>query len=84
MKLAGPSLSALASRAEQIIATPQYTGTAKTAEEYIRESILMPSAYVTPGAMFSAAGRSFMPDNFRDTLKPEQLDQLVAYLMTLR
>jgi len=84
VNLAGPSLAALSAHAAQVIATPAYTGRAKTAEEYIRESILEPSAHIVPGAMFSAGGRSFMPDNFRDSLKPEQLEQLVAYLMTLR
>lgn len=84
VNLAGPSLASLAAKAAQVIATPAYTGKAKTAEEYVRESILEPSAHIVPGAMFSAAGRSFMPDNFRDSLKPEQLEQLVAYLMTLR
>ena len=84
VNLAGPSLAALSARAAAVITTPQYTGKAKTAEEYIRESILEPSAHIVPGATYSAAGRSFMPDNFRDSLKPEQLEQLIAYLMTLR
>ncbi len=34
--------------------------------------------------MYSANGVSFMPDTYGKTLKPEQVDQLVAYLMTLR
>jgi mono/diheme cytochrome c family protein len=28
--------------------------------------------------------RSIMPDNYDETLTPEQIEQLVAYLMTLR
>ena len=51
---------------------------------YFRESILQPSAYLVPGEQYSADGRSFMPDNYERTLTPEQVDQLVAYLMTLR
>jgi nitric oxide reductase subunit C len=34
--------------------------------------------------MYSASGRSFMPDNYDQTLTSEQIDQLVAYLLTLR
>lgn len=84
VNLAGPSLAALAAKAAAVIASPEYAGQAKTVEEYIREAIVEPSAHLVPGAMYSAGGRSFMPDNFRDSLKPEELDQLVAYLMTLR
>jgi hypothetical protein len=34
--------------------------------------------------MYSADGRSFMPDNFNVQLTPPQIESLVAYLMTLR
>jgi hypothetical protein len=34
--------------------------------------------------MYAAGGRSFMPDNFDETLTAGQIEQLVAYLMTLR
>ena len=59
------------------------SATATDAAGYIRESILTPSAHLVPGAMYSAGGRSFMPDNFRATLTPKQIEQLVAYLLTL-
>ncbi len=84
VNLAGPSLADLADQAATIIASPGYQGKATTPEEYIRESILDPSAYVVPGAMYSAGGRSFMPDNYSQTLEPAQVENIVAYLMTLR
>jgi nitric oxide reductase subunit C len=34
--------------------------------------------------MYSADGTSFMPNTYGESLKPEQLDQLVAYMATLR
>jgi nitric oxide reductase subunit C len=43
-----------------------------------------PSAHLVPGTIYSAGGRSFMPDNYDETLTSEQIDQLVAYLVTLR
>ena len=81
--LAGPSLAGIASRAGARVRQADYHGTATDAAGYIRESINTPSAYVVSGAMFSAGGRSFMPDNFHVILTPKQIDQLVAYLLTL-
>jgi mono/diheme cytochrome c family protein len=48
-----------------------------TAEEYIRQSILDPNAFVVEG--FTAP--SAMPANFGDLISPEQLDDLVAFLL---
>ncbi|HJV87397.1 MAG TPA: cytochrome c [Noviherbaspirillum sp.] len=84
VNLVGPSLSGVATRAQQLVGSGQYKGSAKDAAGYIRESILKPSAYLVPGPTFSANGQSFMPDNYSKELKPEQVDQLVAYLMSLK
>jgi nitric oxide reductase subunit C len=81
--LVGPSLAGIASRAAAIVRQADYHGTAHDAAGYIHESILTPSAHIVPGAMYSAGGRSFMPDNFHAILTPQQIDQLVAYLLTL-
>jgi nitric oxide reductase subunit C len=83
VQLAGPSMAGMASRAAQTIQDPGYTGSATDAEGYIRESIVNPSAHVVPGAMFSAGGVSFMPD-YAGILSEEQVEDLVAYLATLR
>lgn len=82
--MAGPTLADIHEEATRIITTPGYKGKAKTPEEYIRESIVEPSAHVVPGPMYSANGTSFMPGNYGKDLKPEQIDQLVQYLMTLK
>lgn len=82
--MAGPSLAGVATRAAQLPGSAAYSGSAVDAEGYFRESILQPHAYLVPGELYSADGRSFMPDNYERTLTPEQVDQLVAYLMTLR
>ena len=84
VNLAGPTLAGLASRAKQVSASPDSTGSAKAAESFIRESIVTPSVYLHPGAMFSANGMSFMPDTFAKSLTPEQIDQLVAYLASFQ
>lgn len=84
VNLAGPTLAGMPARAEEILLSEEYEGEAVTAEEYIRESIVDPSVYLVPGSMYSAQGRSFMPDNYDEELTAEQIDHLVAYIMTLR
>ena len=49
-----------------------------SAEEYIRQSILDPGAYLVPGYQDS------MPRGLGRDLSPTDLDALVAYLLTLR
>lgn len=82
--MAGPTLHGLATRAAQVISSPDYKGKAKDVEGYIRESVLEPSAHVVPGAMYSAGGTSFMPNTYGKSLTKEQTDQLVAYLSSLK
>lgn len=82
--MAGPTMAGLVGRAEEILASGDYTGDAADVEGYIRESIVDPSAHLIPGAMFSADGVSFMPTTYPESLTEEQIDQLVAYLTSLR
>ena len=84
VNLAGPSLAGIGLRAQQTVGDPSYKGKANDAAGYIHESIVTPSAHLVPGATYSANGRSFMPDNFAQQLKPDEIDHLVAYLMTLK
>jgi nitric oxide reductase subunit C len=83
--LAGPSVAGTARRAQEVVESEGYSGTAATAEEYVRESILEPHAHIAEGPdFFSVNGRSIMPDNYGETLTAEQVDHLVAFLMSLR
>ena len=41
-------------------------------------------AYVLTGPTYSAGGRSLMPSDYAHTLKPEQVDDIVAYLLSLK
>ena len=84
VQLAGPSMAGMAGRAEQTLASPGYTGSATDVEGYLRESIVAPSAHLVPGDMFSAAGVSFMPNTYTESLSEEQIDQLVAFLASLK
>lgn len=84
VNLAGPTLASIVSTAQTTIASPDYKGKAKTVEEFIRESIVEPSAHLHPGAMYSANGVSFMPTSYGKDLSAEQIDQLVSYLATFK
>ena len=84
VNMAGPSLAGVSLRAAQVIASPIYKGKAKDPAAYIHESIAEPSAHVVPGAMYSANGVSFMPNTYAQSLSAEQIDQLVAYLASLK
>ncbi len=84
VNMAGPSLAGVGERATKTIASPDYKGKAKDANAYVHEAIVEPSAHVVPGAMYSADGVSFMPNTYGQSLKPEQVDQLTAYLLSLK
>lgn len=84
VNMAGPTLSGIGARAQAVLDSPEYEGSATDIESYIRESIVAPNAYIVPGPMYSANGQSFMPNTYIESLTPEQIDQLVAYLATLR
>jgi nitric oxide reductase subunit C len=80
-----PNLGNIATEAARLVRTREYRGKAKTAAEYIRESIVEPNAYIVPGAAYRTAdGHSVMPKDFGATLSGAQIDDLVAYLLTRR
>lgn len=84
VNMVGPTLAGLSARTEQLFASGQYKGKATDLAGYIRESITEPSAHLVPGAMYSAGGVSFMPTTYAKDLTATQVDQLVAYLSSLR
>ena len=82
----GPSLAGVARRAEERVASTDYAGQAQDAAGYVRESILRPSAHIAGPAPRHATpqGVSYMPATYDSTLDPQELDALVAYLLTLQ
>lgn len=69
--LVGPSLMGISQRAAT--RRPGYS-----AVQYIHESIVIPNAYIVPG--FTPG---IMPQTFGQTLTPQQIADVIAYLMTL-
>ncbi|MDX1650170.1 MAG: cytochrome c [Myxococcota bacterium] len=86
--LVGSSMAGIPQRARRRIESGAYTGEADTPAAYIRESILHPSAFIADapeGRSFTTAGgQSLMPEDYGQRLSDEQIDDLVAYLMSLR
>ncbi len=54
-----------------------------TAEEYIRESILDPNAFIAPECPSGACPSGVMLQTFAQTLSQDDLDTIVGYLATL-
>jgi len=67
----GPSLAGIAT-----LAATRVPG--MSAEEYIRESILHPDAHIVPGF------DNKMPSYISEGLSPQDIDDLVGFLMTLK
>ena len=82
--MAGPTLAGLVARTSTLLSSPDYKGKATDVEAYIREAVVSPSAHMVPGAMYSANGQSFMPNTYGKDLTPDQINQLVAYLTSLK
>lgn len=70
--LVGPSLAGIAGRAGSIVS-------GMSAEEYIHQAIVEPDAHVAEGFTVGS-----MPAGFDKALSEQQLNDLVAYLMTLK
>ena len=84
VNMAGPSLAGLSARTEALLASGQYKGKAKDLAGYIREAVVAPSAHIVAGPMYSADGVSFMPNTYEKSLTAAQIDQLIAYLSSLK
>ena len=76
---ADPNGMGIGTRAALRTEASEYTGNASTAEQYLRESIVLPDSFVVddypPSTMVMTYG---------DTLDKQDLANLIAYLMTLK
>ena len=76
--IVGPTLNGVATRAANDVDNRETNSGVKTAEEYIRQSIINPGAYLVPGF------QNLMPKTFGDpTVMPEDdREAIVNYLLT--
>lgn len=86
----GPNLTRIGAVSEERIASDSYKTNLKdqppaaTGAEYIRQSILYPNAYVVAQCPQGPCPAGVMPQNYAQQLTPEELDNLVDYLNSLR
>ena len=74
----GPSLAGIADRAATRVA-------GETAEQYIRQSIQQPNAFIVPDLpTYQANGKSVMPEGLGNLMSAQDLADLIAYLQTLK
>lgn len=80
-----PDGKGVGTHAAERIKDAGYTGKATSAEQYLLEAIIQPSAYIVPGGTtYGANGQSTMPGNFGVTLEKQETADLIAYLMTIK
>ncbi len=73
-RLIGPGLGGLAERAATRVA-------GQSAIDYIHESIVNPQAYIVPGD--PVYPENLMPQNYGEIFSEEDLNNLIAYLLSL-
>ena len=77
--LVGPSLAGIGDHAAAALKEEGYGGSAKNATEWLQESIVNPDVDVAEGFQ-----PGIMPPNYGDDLSQQEVDDLVAYLATLK
>jgi nitric oxide reductase subunit C len=79
--LVGPSMAGIASRAGSAVA-------GESAEQYIRQSIMDTNAFLAKGCNAAdpeaQCAANLMPQDWPAKLSEQQIDDLVAYLLTLK
>ncbi|BCX04588.1 MAG: hypothetical protein KatS3mg053_2526 [Candidatus Roseilinea sp.] len=86
----GPNLNRIGAVAEERIASESYRTNLKdqppatTGAEYIRQSILHPNAYIVAQCPQGPCQAGLMPQNYEQQMTPEELNNLVDYLNSLR
>ncbi len=79
----GPDLSNVSQAADEAIKSGTYTGSAKTASEFIQESIEKPDAFLAPTCPTGPCPAGLMPSNLTTTLSSDEISAIVQYLSSL-
>ena len=79
----GPDLSRLGDRAGEIVRRSDYAGQAASAEEYIREAIVAPEAFISDACPGGSCQKGLMAASLAQALSDQELDAVVGYLKAL-
>jgi len=77
--LVGPSLAGMATDAAGAFKEDEYKGKAKSAQEWLREQIVDPNSETVEGFQ-----PNIMPQNYSKDLAEQEINDLVAYMLTLK
>ncbi len=78
----GPDLSEIGTVVQTQLDKGEYTGEAKTKEEYLLEAIQSPDAFISPACSLGPCPKGTMP-SMAALLNPEELNAAVKYLSVL-
>ena len=76
----GPDLGDNAMMAEEHLSDDSYTGSAKSADEYIRESILKPDIFVSQACPTGPCLAGVMPSTMSQIINENEINSIVGYL----
>jgi nitrite reductase (NO-forming) len=79
----GPNLADIPAAAQKMLDSGSYTGNAKNPQDYIRESILNPDAFISGPCSTGPCPAGVMPSTLKDTLTSDEVDAIVHYLSGL-
>jgi nitrite reductase (NO-forming)/hydroxylamine reductase len=79
----GPDLSRMGEKAQEYLDTGEYGGKAQSAEDFIRESILAPDAFLAAECPNGHCQPGQMPATLSDLLSDKELEAVVQYLYSL-
>ena len=75
-----PSLANVNLTAEEHIKSPDFTGKAADAKDYIRESIVDPNVFIAPKCPTGACAPNVMPAALKDILTSDEINAITNYL----
>lgn len=79
----GPDLSEIGQEAAERLAGGEYTGPAKSAQDYLAEAIREPDAFLAPDCDGKPCQAGLMPPTLVDSLSDVEFNALVAYMAEL-
>ena len=79
----GPDLTEIGKISTERMTKGEYTGMAKTTEEYLLESIQSPDAFISPACPAGPCTKGVMPASLAQTLSTDELNAIVKYLASL-
>ena len=76
----GPDLGNIVFSAQDYFNSGKYTGSSKTTEEFIHESIIQPAAFLSPICPTGPCTDGVMPATLSQTLNTDEINSIVQYL----